>query len=375
MQRDGESVTSALVERPVREPEASWVDDLDASRGRRRTVMWIGGLTVLLLGTLPVAAGLGPVAIAPGTVAQIIGHHLVGWPQAVTWSESDDSIVWLVRMPRVLLGAVVGAALATTGVSLQAMVRNILADPYLLGVTSGASTGAAASILFGVGASVGASSLTTSAFAGAMVATGAVFLLARVGGRVTSTRLLLAGVAVGYMLSAATSFLIFASDAPEGARAVLFWLLGSLGQARWSSVALAGPIVVSSLALLMLWGRRFDALAIGDDTAQTLGVSPAHLRVQALVVVALCVGAVVAVSGGIGFVGLVVPHIARLCVGGVHRRVLPVAALVGAVFLITADIVARMAFDPREMPLGIVTAVVGAPMLLILVRRLRAPAN
>jgi iron complex transport system permease protein len=156
---------------------------------------------------------------------------------------------------------------------------------------------------------------------------------------------------------------------------VLFWLLGSLGQARWSSVALAGPIVLASLALLMLWGRRFDALAIGDDTAQTLGVSPARLRVQALVVVALCVGAVVAVSGGIGFVGLIVPHIARLCVGGVHRRVLPVAALLGAVFLVMADIVARMAFDPREMPLGIVTAVVGAPMLLILVRRLRAPAN
>jgi iron complex transport system permease protein len=376
MRRDGESVTSALTERPVPEPEAPrTVDDLDASRGRRRTLLWIGGLTLLLAGTLPVAVGLGPVAIAPGTVAQIIGHHLFGWPQAGAWSESDDSIVWLVRMPRVLLGAVVGAALATTGVALQAMVRNVLADPYLLGVTSGASTGAAASILFGVGASIGASSLTTSAFAGAMVATGAVFLLARVGGRLTSIRLLLAGVAVGYMLSAATSFLIFASDAPEGARAVLFWLLGSLGQARWSSVALAGPIVLASLALLMLWGRRFDALAIGDDTAQTLGVSPARLRVQALVVVALCVGAVVAVSGGIGFVGLIVPHIARLCVGGVHRRVLPVAALLGAVFLVMADIVARMAFDPREMPLGIVTAVVGAPMLLILVRRLRAPAN
>jgi iron complex transport system permease protein len=366
-------VTNVVAERPVAAPEVPFVDDdLEAARGRRHTVFWVGGLLALLVATLPVATGLGPVAIAPGTVAEIVGHHVLGWPHTVSWSDSDDSIVWLVRTPRVLLGAIVGAALAVTGMALQAMVRNVLADPYLLGVTSGASTGAAASILFGVGAGVGASSLTSSAFVGAMVATGAVFLLARVGGRVTSIRLLLAGVAVGYILSAATSFLIFASDTPEGARAVLFWLLGSLGQARWSSVTVAAPIVLASLALLILWGRRFDALAIGDDSAQTLGVSPAGVRTQALLVVALCIGAVVAVSGGIGFVGLIVPHIARVCVGGVHRRVLPVAALLGASFLVMADVVARMAFDPRELPLGIVTAVVGAPMLLILIRRFHA---
>jgi iron complex transport system permease protein len=167
--------------------------------------------------------------------------------------------------------------------------------------------------------------------------------------------------------------LIFASDTPEGARAVLFWLLGSLGQAQWSSVTVAAPIVLASLALLILWSRRFDALAIGDDSAQTLGVSPAAVCARnPFLVVALCIGAVVAVSGGIGFVGLIVPHIARLCVGGVHRRVLPVAALLGASFLVMADVVARMAFDPRELPLGIVTAVVGAPMLLILIRRFHA---
>jgi iron complex transport system permease protein len=183
-------VINAVAERPVAAPEVPLVDDdLDAARGRRHTVLWVGGLLALLVATLPVAIGLGPVAIAPGTVAEIVGHHVLGWPQTVSWTDSDDSIVWLVRTPRVLLGAIVGAALAVTGVALQAMVRNVLADPYLLGVTSGASTGAAASILFGVGAGVGASSLTSSAFVGAMVATGAVFLLARVGGRVTSIRL------------------------------------------------------------------------------------------------------------------------------------------------------------------------------------------
>ncbi len=350
-------------------PEPALIDDLDQGRRRRHTLLWAGGLGILLVVTLPVAVGLGPVGIAPGTATRIVTYHLVGWPQAVSWSGAEDSIVWLVRMPRVVLGAVVGAGLALTGAALQAMVRNVLADPYILGVTSGASTGAAATILFGVGAAVGASSLTASAFVGALAATAALYLLARVGGQITAIRLLLAGVTIGYVLSAATSFLIFASDTPEGARAVLFWLLGSLSLARWSSVGIAVLVVGAALVALVLWGRRFDALAIGDDTARTLGVPPTRFRIQALAVVSLCVGAVVAVSGGIGFVGLVVPHVARLCVGGAHRRVYPVAALIGAIFLVWADVVARIAFAPRELPLGIVTAVVGAPLLIILVRR------
>lgn len=345
------------------------LDDLDQQRRRRHTLFWLAGLGLLFVVTLPVAVGLGPVGIAPDTVTMIVTHHLFGRPRTEAWSGGEDSIVWLVRMPRVLLGAVVGAGLAIAGVALQALVRNVLADPYILGVTSGASTGAAATILFGVGAVSGASTLTASAFVGAMAATAVLFLLARVGGQLTSIRLLLAGVTIGYVLSAVTSFLIFASDAPEGARAVLFWLLGSLSFARWSSVAISLLVVGAALLVLVVWGRRFDALAIGDDTARTLGVAPTRFRVQALLVVSLCVGAVVAVSGGIGFVGLVVPHVARLCVGGAHRRVYPVAALIGAIFLVWADVFARMAFDPREMPLGIVTAVVGAPLLIILVRR------
>ena len=347
-------------------------DDLDHARRRRHTVAWTSGLAALLALSLPLAVGIGPVGIPPLVVTEIVGHHLFGWPGHQTWSVVQDAVVWQVRVPRVLLGSVVGAGLAVAGVALQAMVRNVLADPYILGVTSGASTGAAASILFGVGAALGASSLTGSAFAGALVASIGVFVLARAGGRVTSTRLLLAGVAVGYVLSAATSFLIFASDSPEGARSVLFWLLGSLSLARWSTLGVAAAAVLGCVAVLVLWGRRLDALAVGDATARALGVHPDRFRIQALVVASLCVGAVVAVSGGIAFVGLIVPHIARLCVGGAHRRVVPVAALIGAVFLIWADVVARVAFAPRELPLGIVTAALGAPFLFILVRRFHA---
>ncbi|MGH3786506.1 MAG: FecCD family ABC transporter permease [Pseudonocardiaceae bacterium] len=354
-------------------------DDLDRGRRRRHTLVWLSGLSMVLIATVVVAVGIGPVAIGPGTVAQIVGHHVLGWPDVVTWQGTDDTIVWLVRLPRVVLGAVVGAALAVTGMALQAMVRNVLADPYILGVTSGASTGAAAVILFGVGAGLGAlgiSALSVSAFLGALGAMVAVFLIARSGGTVTSVRLLLAGIAVGYALYAATSFLIFASDSPEGARSVLYWLLGSLTLAGWSgSLAIACVAVAVTLAVLTMRGRHLDALAIGDETAHTLGVSPARFRVQLLVVVALCVGAVVAVSGGIGFVGLVVPHLARKVIGGAHQRAIPVAALIGAIFLVWADVVARTALAPQELPIGIVTSLIGAPFLLILVRRFHAAAT
>lgn len=358
---------TATAARPATAP-----DDLDRGRRARRTALWLGGLAALLALSVPVAIGLGPVAVAPGTVARIVAAHLFGGD--VTWTTSEDSIVWLVRAPRVLLAAVVGAALAVSGVALQALVRNVLAEPYLLGVSAGASTGAAVTILFGAGAGVGASSLTGSAFAGALAATAVVFALAGFGGRITAVRLLLAGVAVGYVLTAVTSFLIFASDTPEGARAVLFWLLGSLTRADWPAALVAGGLAAAAFAVLLVWSRRLDALALGDDTAHALGSPPARLRAQALAVVALCVGAVVAVSGGIGFVGLVVPHVARLCVGGVHRSLLPVAALIGAVFLIWADVLARTAFMPRELPIGIITAVLGAPFLLFLVRRVRSTA-
>ncbi len=350
-------------------PQDARLDDLDRSRRRRLAIAWIGGLGAILLATMLAAVSLGPVPVALDVVWRVVGHHVLGEPSVATWTAAEDNIVWLVRVPRVLLGAVVGAALAVSGVAIQALVRNVLADPYLIGVTSGASTGAAAAILFGFGASLGASALSVSAFMGALGAAGIVFAVARLGGRVTSTRLVIAGVAVGYALAAATSFLIFASDSSEGVRAVLFWLLGSLSQSRWSSVLAPALAVAVTLVLLVLWGRRFDALAIGDDTALSLGVSPSRFRTQAFVVVSLAVGAAVAVSGAIGFVGLVAPHVVRRFVGGEHSRVLPVAALAGAIFLIWADVFARTAFQPREMPLGIVTAVVGTPFLLILVRR------
>lgn len=350
------------------------VDDLDHDRRRRHTTLWIGGLLAGLLVTLPVAVGLGPASVPPDTVAQIVSRHLFGIPLEVTWTPAQESIVWLLRVPRVLLGAAVGAGLAIAGVGLQALTRNILAEPYLLGVTSGASSLAAATILFGVGAGIGGASLTGSAFVGALAAGVVVYLLARVGGQMTSTRLVLAGVSVGYVLHALTSFLIFASDDPDAGRSVLFWTLGSLTLATGQSALVTGTVVLATLALMLVWARRLDALSIGDSTAQTFGISPTRFRAAVMVAVALCVGAVVAASGGIGFVGLIIPHVARMCVGTAHRRLFPVAALLGAIFLVWADVLARTALMPQELPLGIVTALVGAPLLFVLVRRLNPAA-
>ncbi|MFV0318889.1 MAG: FecCD family ABC transporter permease [Microbacterium sp.] len=338
-----------------------------------RTTLWTGGLVVAALVSAVLAIGIGPISIAPDTILQIVSHHLFGSPAEGAWSRSEEAIVWNVRIPRVLLGLVVGAGLALCGAALQAMVRNVLADPYILGISGGASTGAAGAILFGFGAGIGQYALPFSAFVGALAASLLVFFIARAGGRITSLRLLLSGVAVGYALSAATSFLIFASDSAEGSRSVMFWLLGSLSLARWDVVlAIVVAVVAVTLALLLMNGRRLDAIAAGDETALTLGVSPDRVRVQLLVVVALCTGAVVAASGAIGFVGLVIPHLARRLVGAVHGRMLAVSALLGALFLIWADALARTLMQPRELPIGILTAIVGAPFLLILVRRMYA---
>ena len=342
----------------------------------RRAALWLLGLVLALVATFVIAVGLGAFSVAPGQVLAIVGHHLIGIPGERSWSLPADGIVWEVRLPRVVLATLVGAGLSVCGVVLQAMVRNVLADPYLLGVNSGASSGAAAAILFGVGAAFADYALPASAFLGALAASVLVFLVARTGGRVTSVRLLLAGVAVGYALYATTSFLVFASASAEGARSVMFWLLGSLALAEWDGLlAVVAVVVVVSTAWMALWGRSLDALAVGDETARTLGTDPERFRTALLVVVALTVGVLVSASGSIGFVGLVVPHLARRAVGATHSRVIPVAAVMGAILLIWADVVARMLLQPQEIPIGIITSLVGAPFLLVLIRRLHVTSS
>ncbi|MGX2993195.1 FecCD family ABC transporter permease [Streptomyces sp. JNUCC 64] len=326
-------------------------------------------LLLVLAATVCVAVSIGSVGVPLGTVVSVIADRLTGAGTSAT--VMDEQIVWHLRLPRVLLAAVVGAGLAAVGVTLQATVRNPLADPFVLGVSAGA--GLMASVVITLG-SVAVAGLSTSAaaFVGALVATAAVLGLSRRAGRVVPSRLILAGVTLSYLFSGATSFVIFRSSNADAAHSVLFWLLGSLSASSWANLWLPAAAVLVVGGHLILRTRTLNALAAGDDAALSLGVPVHRARIQLLVVASLLTGVLVAVSGGIGFVGLIVPHLVRLTIGPDHRRLLPVAMLLGAVYLVVVDLLCRVAVRPEELPIGIVTALLGAPVFLWLLRRSEA---
>jgi iron complex transport system permease protein len=326
----------------------------------------LGGLVVALLVIVVVSSGIGPVAVPVGTTARILWAHLAPGEHVATWSLAQDQIVWQFRLPRTLLAALVGAALAVAGTVLQAVIRNPLADPFVLGASSGASLGAVAALA--AGAVVPGLFVSGAAFTGAAVAALLVFMLAQSGGRVESLRLVLAGVALSYLFSAATSWITVTAEHGK-LPGLVFFLLGSVSTATWEMLAIPAVIVLVCVIHARLRVGPLNAVMTGDETATSLGVDVSRFRIEMLVATSLLTGAVVAVSGGIGFVGMVVPHVCRLVVGADHRRLIPVATLGGAIFLVLVDIVARTAAAPQELPIGIVTAVVGAPFFLWLLRR------
>lgn len=324
-------------------------------------------LGVALAASLVLSLGFGSEPLHPAGVVEVLRERLLHGrpgPDAVY-----DTIVWDLRVPRVLLAAVVGAGLAVAGAAMQTLVRNPLADPYLLGVSAGAGVGATAVIAFGVLGSLGAWALSAGALVGALTAAVLVFGISIAQGGLTPLRLVLTGVVMSSAFSSISSFLVFVGNEPRATESVLFWLLGSLAGATWAQ--LLPPVVAvgaAAVAALALHGW-LDALTTGDDTAAAVGVPVRAVRVGLFVLTSVLVGILVAVSGGIGFVGLVVPHLARLVVGAGHRVMVPVAALAGAVFLVWVDVVARSVVSPQEIPLSVVTGIVGAPVFLLLLGR------
>ena len=334
------------------------------SAGGLRLAVVVLALAAVLVLTVLVSVTIGPADIAVPDVLASIGHHLglVGdAPPRLT-----DAIVWELRLPRVLTAAAVGAGLAVAGAVMQSLTRNPLADPYLLGLSSGASLGAVAVLLLGA-----AVALPAAAFVGALAALVATMALAGSLGALTPTRTVLAGLAVSQLCAAATSFVIFWSATGDSYREILGWLLGSLAGSTWASVTIAGSAVLVLGSALVGAGRTLDAFAFGDTAAAALGVHVARTRWVLLTLVALMTGALVSVSGSIGFLGLVLPHAVRFVVGARHRLLLPVSALVGASFLVWADTAARTVFEPRELPVGILTAFLGAPVFAWLLFRSR----
>lgn len=327
---------------------------------------WMWVLTAALVASVVLAITFGPADITPVDVWSSVLHHLgLG---ASPLSELRDGIVWQLRLPRTLTAAAVGAGLALSGAVMQAVTRNPLADPYLLGLSAGASLGAVTVLVLGA-----TLLLAPAAFVGALAALVATLVIARAAGPLSPARTVLAGVAVSSFAAALTSFVIYWTATGDSYREILAWLLGSLAGARWVSVAIvAGACVVVGVPLL-LSGRVLDAFAFGDTSAAALGIHVQRGRWMLLIATALLTGAMVSVSGAIGFVGLVVPHATRLLVGSANRRVLPISALLGAIVLVWADTAARTVFDPRELPVGIITALIGAPLFAaLLLRRVRA---
>jgi iron complex transport system permease protein len=362
------------VEAPVRGGGRSPVFEMRPP-WRGRPSMWIvlPALIAALALAILFAAAFGAVALPLDALARMSANRLLGAHFAVTWPLQDEAIFFQIRLPRVIGAALVGGALAGAGVLFQGLLRNPLADPYALGVSGGAALGATAGFLLSLGFNVlGFSPVPVLAFVGALVAMAIVYSLARVGGRAPIINLLLAGFAISSIMGYAVSFLLILNDRLQlNLPRVYTWLLGGISVTRWSQLELVAPLVAAALVAAWLLGQSLDALGLGEEAAQQLGIAVERDKRFIIVLGSLLTGAAVAVGGLIGFVGLFAPHVTRLVIGPAHRRLLVAAVLVGAAFLVLADLLARALLPPTEVPVGILTAFVGGPMFLWLLRRER----
>ncbi|WP_211240403.1 FecCD family ABC transporter permease [Haloglycomyces albus] len=336
----------------------------ELKQSRRITVACLALLVGLILSILHSVA-IGPAGLSVSSV----WHILIEWTgiSAGDVSALHGRIVWELRLPRVLTAGVVGAGLALTGAVMQSLTRNPMADPYLFGVSSGASLGAVAVIVVGVGS--GLYALTAGAFLGAITVFSLVILFSLQRGALAPGRMILAGIALSQFCGAITTFIIIWEGNPQATQSIIHWLSGSLSRARWESLGLAFTVFALVGIITMGHAKALDAFAFGEETAVALGVSVHRTRWLLLVAGALLTATLVSISGAIGFVGLILPHAVRLFSGPSYRRLLPIATMVGAIFMIWVDTVARTVFEPREIPVGVITAVIGVPMFILLMAR------
>ena len=328
-------------------------------------------LILISIITIFVATGIGPVSVAPGETARILLSKVPGIGSRIVpdWEPVSENIILVLRLPRVCLGMVVGASLAVCGVTMQALVRNNLADPFILGVSSGAAAFATLGMLFGAFSFLGTYSLSISAFIGAAVTIIFVYTISRVKGRINITQLLLSGVAISMIMDGVTSIIKLGAPNALGLHNAEFWMSGSLASAKWAYLQLPLIVLALCMAFLLLNYRGLNLLLLGDESAGALGVNVRRLQKQLILVASLMAGVTIAVSGTIGFVGLMVPHLTRLLVGGDHRRVLPISALLGGILVVWVDAIARVIIAPEELPVGILTAIIGGPIFIIMLKR------
>ncbi|WP_209091916.1 FecCD family ABC transporter permease [Agrobacterium tumefaciens] len=325
----------------------------------------LGSLVAIAL-AVGISVGIGDMPIPLSTTYAAITNKL-GWT-TVELNRIHETVIWEYRLSRALVAVFCGAGLALCGAIMQALLRNPLAEPYVLGISAGASTGAVAVVILGIGA--GAFSLSAGAFAGAFAAFVFVALLSN-GARGGADRTILAGVATSQLFNAATSYIVTTSGNAQQARDVMFWLLGSFGGVRWPEFALVSVVVGLGLVVCLFYSRVLDAFAFGDEAASSLGIDVGRTRVILFALTAIMTATIVSMVGTIGFVGLVVPHAARFVVGPLHARLLPACAVTGAVFMVLADIASRTLVPQQVLPIGVVTALVGVPFFSVILYKLQ----
>lgn len=336
-----------------------------------KTSLIITILIVFAVITMLLATGLGPISINPNITFRIILSKLplVNKLISQNWELLDYNIVWGLRFPRVCLGMIVGASLAVCGVTMQALVRNNLADPFILGVSNGAAAFATLGMLFGAFSFFGTYSLSISAFIGSAITIIFVYMISRVRGRINITQLLLSGVAISMIMDGLTSVIKLSAPNALGLHNAEFWMSGSLAGAKWAYLKLPLIVLIICMGVLLINYRGLNLLLLGDETAGTLGVNVRKLQKLLILISSLMSGVTIAVSGTIGFVGLMVPHFTRLLVGGDHKKVLPISALLGGILVVWVDVAARMLIAPEELPVGVLTAIIGGPLFIWLLKK------
>lgn len=324
---------------------------------RRKTIVVL--LTLLLVLIIIIATAIGSTNISPDIVTKILLYKFISIEK--TWTTSQEVIIMDIRLPRVLLGALVGAALSTAGCAMQGLLKNPMADPYIIGISSGAAVGASLAFVLLLPVQI-------VSFVFAAISIFAVYNISKVGGKVPVDTLLLSGIAVGSLLAAITSLIIYTAGVPHQ---IIFWLMGGLWTADWEKVKISAVMVIFGVLMIYRQGWNLNVMLLGEEQASYLGIDIEHVKRYVLLFAALTTASAVSVSGIIGFVGLIIPHIMRILTGPDHRILLPASALAGALFLVSADTLARTMMEPAELPVGIITALFGAPFFIYLLRKRR----
>ncbi|MBN1041736.1 iron ABC transporter permease [Clostridium botulinum] len=347
------------------------LEDKKSLSKKKGFLYWAIVLIVLLAGTSVGAIAIGSTYIEPGEVYKVLLSKLTN---GIVYSDvgtiMTQNIIWEIRFPRVLLGAICGAGLAICGVLMQCVTKNPIAEPYILGISSGASCGAIFVIVLGGMSSIGINSVGAGAFVGSLISGILVFAIGTQMGKTTSTtRLVLSGMAISTIFSALTNLLIYSAENSNQAKSALFWTVGSLGGAKWEVLLFPFIILVVVMIGALVMSKSLDILLLGDDSAIILGINIKLIKSIILILATLLTSALVSITGAIGFIGLVVPHICRTITGSDHKKLIALSSLIGAIFLIASDIIARGLFPPIEIPIGIITSLVGGPFFLYLISK------